>query len=94
MAARAVALELRIRRKGLRDRRPIDILATHSPPLGVGDGDDPTHRGFSSFHRLTARVRPKLLIHGHVHPYGRLTQRRELGDTTVVNVVGRQMLDI
>lgn len=94
MGARAVALELRIGRKGLWDRRPVDILATHSAPLGVGDGDDPTHRGFSSFHRLTARVRPKLLLHGHVHPYGRLTRRRELGGTTVVNVVGRKMLDV
>ena len=94
MGARAVALELRIRRKGLWDRRPVDILATHSAPLGVGDGDDSTHRGFSSFLRLTARVRPKLLLHGHVHPYGRLTQRRQIGGTTVVNVVGRHMLDI
>jgi hypothetical protein len=94
MAARALVLQLRAHRKALRDHRPVDILATHSAPLGVGDGDDPTHRGFASFHGLAARLRPKLLLHGHVHPYGRLTMRRELGGTTVVNVVGRQVLDI
>jgi hypothetical protein len=94
MAARALALQLRAQRKALWDRRPVDILATHSAPLGVGDGDDPTHRGFASFHALTARLRPKMLLHGHVHPYGRLALRRELGETAVVNVVGRQVLDI
>ena len=31
-----------------RDGRRVDILLTHAPPRGVGDGDDPVHQGFTA----------------------------------------------
>lgn len=94
MTFRCRRLELRARLKGLLDGRAIDVVATHSAPAGVGDADDPAHRGFTCFHRLVRSLRPKVLIHGHVHPYGRVVPRLKLGDTTVINVVGHHMLDI
>jgi hypothetical protein len=75
-------------------RRRLDILVTHAPPLGVGDEDDPAHRGFGAFHRLAAWLRPRFLIHGHIHPYGSPRQDRLLGRTLVVNAVGYRLLDM
>lgn len=51
----------------LQDGRHVDVLLTHAPPRGLGDGDDAAHQGFAALHRLVARVRPTPL-HGHVHP--------------------------
>jgi hypothetical protein len=92
-ARRARALALRARWRG-RDGRRVDVLLTHAPPRGVGDGDDPSHRGFSALPALVSRLRPRLLLHGHIHPYGQRQPDRELGGTTVRNVVGRQLFDI
>jgi hypothetical protein len=92
MRRRALALELRAR---LRPRaRPLDILLTHAPPLGVGDGDDPAHVGFAAFHRLVRKLRPRVLLHGHVHPYGRTAEELRLGETLVVNVIPHRVLEV
>ena len=42
------------------------MLLTHAPPRGVGDGDDPPHRGFTALHGLVAGLQPPMLLHGHV----------------------------
>jgi Icc-related predicted phosphoesterase len=90
MRRRALALELRARLR----RRRVDILLTHSPPLGVGDEKDAAHQGFAAFHGLVKRLKPRLLIHGHVHPYGRTLPDRQLGETLVVNAVGYRVLEL
>ena len=90
---RAFWLELRVRLGALRDGRRLDILLTHSPPLGVGDGFDPAHRGFAAFHGLVRRLKPKLLVHGHLHPYQGEVRDRELGSTRVINAVGYRLLE-
>jgi hypothetical protein len=77
-----------------RDGHGVDVLLTHAPPRGVGDADDAPHQGFDALHRLVARLRPPLLLHGHIHPYGEQTPDRMLGGTTVRNVVGRHLFDI
>jgi len=94
MTRRALRLELSSVSRRARSHGKIDILITHSPPYGIGDGDDPAHRGFIAFHRLVTRLSPKLLIHGHVHPYGRVIPNHRLGSTTIVNVVGHRMLEL
>jgi calcineurin-like phosphoesterase family protein len=77
-----------------RDGRPVDVLLTHAPPLGTGDATDPPHRGFRALPRLVERLRPRLLLHGHVHPYGRATPDLHLSRTIVRNIVGRHIFDI
>ena len=67
---------------------PVDVLLTHTPPRGVGDGEDAPHRGFDCLHHAVQRLRPRWLLHGHVHPYGRRPTEHRLGDTRVRNVVG------
>ncbi|MET9201668.1 metallophosphoesterase [Gordonia sp. NPDC003585] len=76
------------------DARP-DILLTHSPARGVGDADDACHRGFDCFHPLIRSLDPTLLVHGHVHPYGRSPRDRMVGEATIsMNVVGYCEFDI
>lgn len=94
MQLRALALEGRCRVRGALDGRGVDILLTHAPPSGVGDGQDPAHRGFTAFHRLAGALRPRYLVHGHVHPYGLRQADLQLGDTTVVNVIPYRLLEL
>ena len=90
MGRRALELELRARLR----RQPVDILLTHAPPRGCGDGDDLAHQGFAAFHRLVNVLRPRLLVHGHLHPYGRKRDDRRLGDTLIVNAVPNRLLEL
>jgi hypothetical protein len=93
MGRRALRLEIRGRLRCRRDGRQVDVLVTHAAPFGVGDGDDPPHHGFKAFHRLVAKLSPRLLVHGHVHPYGRIVARHTMGSAEVVNVVGHRLLE-
>jgi hypothetical protein len=74
-----------------RDGRSVDVLLTHAPPLGVGDDDDDAHRGFAGHLDLIDRLRPPVLLHGHVEG-GAGDHRR--GDTVVRNVVGRHVFEV
>jgi calcineurin-like phosphoesterase family protein len=90
--ARRVARSAAWRR--MRDGRDVDVLLTHAPARGVGDRDDPPHQGFACLHDAVRRMRPKLLVHGHIHPYGKQVPDRRIGDTLVVNTVGFRLLEI
>jgi calcineurin-like phosphoesterase family protein len=72
----------------------VDVLLTHSPPRGVGDLEDPPHRGFECFEQLAARLQARTLVHGHVHPYGTTPVDRMLGSTTVINTVGFTLMEM
>lgn len=75
-------------------RRPVDVLLTHSPPLGVGDRDDPPHRGFACLHTVVDRLKPAVLVHGHIHPHGQPVPDRSMGETRVLNTVGYRILEV
>ena len=74
----------------------VDIVVTHAPPRGVGDADDPAHRGFEALLELIDKYHPRYLIHGHTHlRYGTdKTRERSYGDTQVINVCERYDLEI
>jgi hypothetical protein len=80
------------RRLRKRDGRGVDILLTHAPPRHCGDGEDQPHRGFECLHEVVAALQPRLLVHGHIHPYGQPVPDRLVGETAVVNVVGHRVL--
>lgn len=89
MTAKVLGLRLR-----LRGRRP-DVLITHGPPAGINEGTDPPHRGLQAVRRAVAWMRPRLLLHGHVHPYGRdIVREAQLGETRVINVVGHRLIEV
>ena len=48
-------------------KKGIDILLTHSPAAGLGDGEDNPHKGFEAFVDILDKYSPKYFIHGHVH---------------------------
>ena len=91
MARRIRRLRYRLWRSG-----GVDIVVTHSPMQGYGDGEDYAHQGFESLLNLVDKYRPRYLVHGHVHVnYGfqipRVLQRNE---TTVINAYERYVLDL
>ena len=73
----------------------VDIVLTHAPMRGYGDGEDYAHQGFSSLLGLVDKHRPRYLIHGHVHAnYGaNLPRVLHRGGTTVINAYERFVLD-
>ena len=74
----------------------VDIVVTHAPPEGIGDMDDPAHRGFAALRSLLDKYKPAYLVHGHVHlRYGiDQTRIRKHGETTVINASERFVLEI
>jgi Icc-related predicted phosphoesterase len=72
----------------------VDLLLTHAPPAGLGDRDDPPHRGFEALHGVVERLQPQFLLHGHIHPYGEPQPDRALGATRVCNVVGHRVIEV
>ncbi len=79
----------------LRWGRYLDILITHAPPYGINNGKDLCHRGFKSFLRFIERYRPRYLIHGHHHVYGR-PQSTDIvyQGTRVINTVGYRVIEL
>lgn len=92
-ARRARGLVRRVRLKRWRDGRDVDVLLTHSPPLDLGDRPDPPHRGFACLHRTIEVLRPKWLLHGHIHPHGEPVPDRVVGGTRIRNVVGHRIME-
>ncbi len=80
----------------LRKNKGFDILVTHSPMRGYGDGDDLPHMGFECFKTLIDKYEPKYFMHGHVHmSYGRKFKRvYKYNNTTIVNGFERYILEI
>ncbi len=74
----------------------VDIVVTHAPAEGIGDGTDPAHRGFAALRALLDRYKPQYMLHGHIHlSYGPdKTRVRHYGSTTVINACERYVLEI
>ena len=89
MERRIARLRFKIRRAG-----GVDIVLTHAPVKGFGDGEDYAHRGFEAFLPLLEKYQPQYLIHGHVHMrYGKdIPRQTQCGETTIINAVGRYEL--
>ena len=80
--------------KEARKAGPVDILLTHAPPLGLGDEPDRCHVGISALHGVLEKLRPTWHLHGHIHPYGMHKPDRQLGPTTIRNVIPWHVLEI
>ncbi len=91
-------MQKRIRklRRQLKKHGGVDIVVTHAPPAGIGDGDDFAHEGFLALVELMDEYQPRYLLHGHQHlNYGQdQTRVREYGTTKVINAWERYVLEI
>jgi Icc-related predicted phosphoesterase len=91
---RAARLLRRVARLQRRTPGAVDVLLTHAPPLGLGDGDDGPHQGIEALHPVLERLRPRWHLHGHIHPYGQPRPDRRVGTTTVRNVIPYKLIEI
>ncbi len=95
MAPRAALLGAHLLPNRLLKGRWLDILITHSPPLGIHDGKDPAHAGFRAFLTVMDVLHPRYLLHGHQHRnYGPGPYETRYGRTSVINVHPYRMLDV
>ena len=71
-------------------------MVTHAAPAGLGDADDPAHRGFAALRELLDKYHPQYLVHGHVHLcYDNTLERvRDYNGTTLINAYERYVLEI
>ena len=74
----------------------VDIVVTHAAPAGLGDAEDPAHRGFEAFRMLLDKYRPGYLVHGHVHMnYGcNVPREMDYHDTKIINAYERYIIEI
>ena len=78
----------------------VDIVVTHAPPFGIGDGEDNAHRGFEVLREFLDVYQPKYLLHGHVHlrysggTTSQAIREYEYGESTVINVSERYVVEI
>lgn len=78
----------------IRHGRFLDILVTHSPPFGIHDKPDIPHTGFKIMRNLLQWVKPRLMLHGHIHIYRRDTVTvSQFEETTIVNVYPYRIID-
>lgn len=80
--------------RSVRKAGPVDVLLTHAPPLGLGDEPDPCHLGISALYGVLDELRPTWHLHGHIHPHGMHKPDRQVGPTTIRNVIPWQLIDI
>jgi len=72
-----------------------DVLVTHSPAFGLGDGQDAFHKGFIAYRTLLDLYRPAYHFHGHQHlNYGSSKRLIQYGPTTIYNSFGYSLLDL
>lgn len=60
----------------------IDILVTHTPPLGIFDQDGPVSHGCSDLATAIAKLKPKYHIFGHIHSHHGMIK---IGSTSYIN---------
>ena len=74
----------------------VDIVVTHAPPEGLGDGEDKAHWGFEALRELLDKYHPQYLVHGHVHmSYGHDVPRMiEYNGTKIINAYERYTIEI
>lgn len=90
-------MEKRVKKlkKVLKKNNGFDILVTHAPALGLGDGDDLPHKGFQAFVDLLNEYNPSYLLHGHQHLNYSVNAKRQISykNTTIINAYEYFMFD-
>ncbi len=72
-----------------------DVLVTHAPAHGVGDGDGNFHKGFRGYLALLHQYQPCYHLHGHQHAsYPGYKQNILYRGTQVINGYGYRILDM
>ncbi len=87
-------MTLKMFKKKFQLRKGCQIFLTHSPALGLGDGQDRAHTGYRCFLDFLEKVQPKWMIHGHQHlNYGNAKRVNQYLNTNIVNAFGYTFID-
>jgi Icc-related predicted phosphoesterase len=80
----------------IRYGRALDILITHSPPLGIHDEVSQAHRGLKAINWILRWARPRYHFHGHTHFYRQNLEPAitQSGPTTIMNIFPYKMIEI
>ena len=72
-----------------------DVLLTHAPAAGLGDGRDHVNKGFECFRELIETHHPKYHFYGHQHINygGGSTRKIQFGDTVLLNATKSIIVD-
>jgi uncharacterized protein len=84
----------KLRTRAWLTRKHVDIVLTHAPPAGYGDAEDPAHAGAAALVSMVEKLRPRMLIHGHVRTYGPKADDLRLGDTVIVNPIPYRLIEL
>ena len=90
-----MARRIRRLRRDLKKTGGVDIVIAHTAPKGIGDLEDPAHRGFQAFVDLIDEYQPALFLHGHIHQRHEHDLQREYRrlNTRIINVSERYELE-
>nr|MBQ6242289.1 metallophosphoesterase family protein [Lachnospiraceae bacterium] len=90
-----MARRIRRLRRDLKKTGGVDIVIAHTAPKGIGDLEDPAHRGFQAFVDLIDEYQPALFLHGHIHQRYEHDLQREYRrlNTRIINVSERYELE-
>ena len=77
-------------------RRALDILISHSPPMGIHDDNDQAHHGLKALNWLLRVAKPRYLFHGHTHFYRNNIAEFDtiIEETRIINVYPYKVIDI
>ncbi len=76
-------------------RGGFDVLVTHTPALGLGDGDDAFHKGFLGYRALLEQFSPRYHLHGHQHQnYPGYKQQMLYKGTSIINGFGYKIIEL
>lgn len=72
-----------------------DVLVTHAPAHGLGDGEDNFHKGFRGYLALIHYFNPSYHLLGHLHAaYGGSIASRMYRGTSIINGFGYKLIDL
>lgn len=75
--------------------RGFDVLVTHAPAKGIGDGKDHCHQGFEAFIDILNKYSPKYFFHGHQHlDYGKGERKMIYNTTIIINAFKYHIIEV
>lgn len=73
----------------------VDIIISHYPAFGMGDGQDTVHRGYQAIRDFVEKMQPTYFVYGHNHlNYGRKLRIIESNKTKYVNAYEKAIIEI
>lgn len=78
-----------------KNKTSVDIIISHYPAFGIGDGQDTFHQGYQAIRDFIEKMQPAYFVYGHNHlNYGRRQRTIENNKTKYVNAYEKVIIEI